>query len=104
MLWVMWFVKSSVKCIMSSSSECGIKMLLITYCWLGNRERERGGREGELRGKGGRDVERGRGEGGERGREGRERVRERRLHEEDEHHTNTCCPTPLVLDYYYMLI
>ena len=35
--------------------------------------------------------------------EGRERVRERRLHEEDEHHTNTC-PTPLVLDCYYMLI
>ena len=104
MLWVMWFVKSSVKCIMSSSSECGIKMLLITYCWLGNRERG-GGREGELRGKGREGCrERERGGWRERGREGRERVRERRLHEEDEHHTNTCCPSPLVLDYYYMLI
>ena len=46
MLCVMWFVKSAVKCILSSSSVCGIKMLLITYCWLGNREREREGREG----------------------------------------------------------
>ena len=80
MLCVMWFVKSAVKCILSSSSVCGIKMLLITYCWLGNRERDggEGGKDGELRGKGRdgcRDMERGRWREG--GREGRERVRER---------------------------